>query len=67
VQTAIDLAENETVRVDMRTDTEARALLQKDEKYVRSVIGARRIKQRGRVEPSPAAIEQWEQLTLGLA
>src|SRR5882762_11639125 len=26
VQTAIDLAENETARVDMRTDTEARAL-----------------------------------------
>ncbi len=67
VQTAIALAENETTRVEMRTDQEARALLQRDEKYVRSVIGARQIKERERAEPSEAAREQWEQLTLRLA
>jgi hypothetical protein len=64
VKTAIAMAEGEQVKVEMRMDTEARALLQKDDRYVRSVLGSKKLRERDRIAPSPAAREQWEQLTL---
>ena len=66
VQTAIALSDGSGVSVDMRSDAEARALLQKDDKYVRSVLGAKNMKARPSVAPSASAQEQWEQLTLSL-
>lgn len=66
VETAIALADGGDISVDMRTDAEARALLQKDDKFVRSVLGAKDMKARPSVPPSAAAREQWEQLTLTL-
>ncbi|WP_147426028.1 hypothetical protein [Teichococcus wenyumeiae] len=66
VLAAIDLAEGEETRVDMRVDQEARALLQMDDKFVSSVLGSKIIKERKTVPPSAAAKEQWQQLALQL-
>jgi len=66
VRTAIALAEGGGVSVDMRADAEARALLQQDDTYVRSALGAKKMKTRASIAPSAAAQEQWEQLTLRL-
>ncbi|UFN51795.1 hypothetical protein LPC08_25940 (plasmid) [Roseomonas sp. OT10] len=66
VQAAIDLAQGEETKVDMRMDQEARALLQMDDKYVSSVLGSKGMKERKKIAPSAAAKEQWDQLTLRL-
>lgn len=66
VNTAIALADGGSVSVDMRNDAEARALLQQDDKFVRSVLGAKKMKARPSIAPSAAAQEQWEQMTLRL-
>ena len=66
VQVAIDLAQGEETKVDMRMDQEARALLQMDDKYVSSVLGSKGMKERKKIAPSAAAKEQWDQLTLRL-
>lgn len=66
VKLAITLAEGQGARVEMREDREARALLQMDDKYVNSVLGSKNLRARQAINPSSAAKEQWEQLTLRL-
>lgn len=66
VELAISLADGSEARVEMREDAEARALLQMDDKYVHSVLGSKNLRERQAVNPSPAAREHWEQLTLKL-
>lgn len=66
VKLAIMLAEGAVERPEMREDRAARELLQMDDKYVSSVISSKNLRNRKSISLSPAAKEQWEQLTLGL-
>ncbi|GJE18082.1 hypothetical protein [Methylobacterium marchantiae] len=66
VRLAISLAEGGESRPEMRIDNEARALMQMDDKYVSSVLGSKNLRERQKISPSAAAMEQWGQLTLRL-
>lgn len=66
VKLAIMLSEGGSARVEMLENSEARALLQMDDKYVSSVLGSKTLRERQKVQPSAAAKEQWQQLTLSL-